>query len=73
VYVDCTEAVCIARDPKGIYRKAREGGATTVPGVQVPYETPNHPEVVVSGEHQAADASARQILEYLIEQGWVSR
>lgn len=32
VYVECPLATCIARDPKGIYRRAREGGAETVPG-----------------------------------------
>jgi adenylylsulfate kinase len=71
VYVDCAEAVCRARDPKGIYRKAREGLATTVPGVQVPYEAPAHAEVVVSGDRERPDAAAQRILEHLIEQGWV--
>jgi len=34
VFVDCPLETCIQRDPKGIYRKAREGQATHVPGLQ---------------------------------------
>jgi Adenylylsulphate kinase len=38
VFVDCPSEVCIRRDPKGIYCKAREGQANHVPGVQVAYD-----------------------------------
>ena len=40
VYVDCPLETCMSRDPKGIYRKAREGAANTVPGLQAAYEPP---------------------------------
>jgi adenylylsulfate kinase len=40
VYVDCPLETCMARDSKGIYRKAREGAANTVPGLQAAYEPP---------------------------------
>ena len=71
VSVDCAEEVCIARDPKGIYRQAREGLATTVPGVQVAYEAPRHADVVVRGDLARPEDAARQIIEYLIAQRWV--
>ena len=38
VYVDSPLQTCIARDPKGIYRNASQGGASTVPGIQAEYE-----------------------------------
>jgi adenylylsulfate kinase len=72
VYVDCPLEVCVARDPKGIYRKARSGQASTVPGVQSPYEQPEHPDVVVSGSGDAAEA-ARTILRTLDGRGYVNR
>ena len=34
---------------QGIYRKVREGEATTVPGVQTVYEPPKAPDVIVHG------------------------
>ena len=72
VYVDCRLEVCIARDPKGIYRKARSGQTSTVPGVQSTYERPEHPDVVVSGSDDALEA-ARTIVRTLEVKGYVSR
>ena len=72
VYVDCPLDVCVVRDPKGIYRKAHSGEASTVPGVQASYEPPEHPDVVVSGSGDAAEA-ARAIVRALEARGHVSR
>ena len=44
----------MARDPKGIYRKAREGAADTVPGLQSAYEPPEKPELIVDGSREIA-------------------
>ena len=49
-----------ARDPKGLYRLAREGRAPHLPGSGEPYEEPDHPELTVAGDADAAE-SARQI------------
>lgn len=49
VYVDTPLEVREARDPKGLYRLAREGGAPFVPGVTEPYEAPLRPELTISG------------------------
>jgi NADH dehydrogenase/NADH:ubiquinone oxidoreductase subunit G len=73
VYVDCTEEICRARDPKGIYRKAREGLATSVPGVQVPYEAPARPEVIVQGDRMRPDEAVQRIIDHLIDQRWICR
>ena len=73
VYVDCPEEVCIERDPKGIYRQAREGSATTVPGVQAVYEAPSRPEVVVRGDQTRPEEAAQRIIDYLIDRCWVRR
>jgi|SRR5579864_5473985 len=71
VQVDCPLDVCVARDPKGIYGHAQEGQASTVPGVQTPYEPPEHPDAVVSGNADAADA-VRAILQLLEGKGYIS-
>jgi adenylylsulfate kinase len=42
VFVDCPLEVCASRDPKGIYRMAREGKTSHVPGLQASYEPPEH-------------------------------
>jgi adenylylsulfate kinase len=71
VFVDCPLAVCMARDPKGIYRRGKEGSAAGVPGLQVDYEPPPAPDVVVQGETEAPAAAARRIVRKLIEKGYV--
>jgi adenylylsulfate kinase len=67
VYVDSPLETCIARDPKGIYRKAREGAADTVPGLQSIYEPPERPELLVHGDRETPEAAAGRVMEKLIE------
>lgn len=65
VYVKCSLATCMERDEKGIYQKAREGKATTVPGLQVPYEVPPSPEIVVDSENDPVSVCVEDIVNYL--------
>jgi len=69
VYVRCPLDVCIARDPKGVYRNARKGG--TVPGLQEAYEEPLNPEVLIESDKIPAHESARTIVNKLQEAGWI--
>jgi len=71
VHVECPLEVCVARDPKGIYRKARAGGAATVPGLQASYEPPAYPDVAVSGTGDPG-AAARRIVRALEGRGFLA-
>lgn len=71
VYVDCPLATCIARDPKGIYRKAREGAASSVPGLQAVYEPPEDPDLVVQGDREAPESAAERVVAKLVDKGYV--
>lgn len=71
VFVDCPLDVCMKRDPKGIYRRAREGRASQVPGLQATYEPPEKPEVVVRGDQDSPHEAARRIVDWLASKGWV--
>jgi adenylylsulfate kinase len=71
VYVDSPIEVCIARDPKGIYREGRAGRASTVPGLQAEYEPPVNPDVVIEGAREAPDAAAQRVIATLNERGWL--
>jgi len=53
VYVRCPLKTCMERDPKGIYRLAQLGKATTVPGIQDVYEEPVAEHVIanIKGKH----------------------
>jgi adenylylsulfate kinase len=71
VYVDSPLETCIARDPKGIYRKAREGHADTVPGLQSAYEPPEKPELVVDAGRETPEAAARRVMVLLAQNGYL--
>lgn len=72
VYVRCPLEVCMARDPKGIYRRAQQAGASSVPGLQAPYEPPEEPDVVVEGDREDPESAARRIAGKLIEKGYIT-
>jgi adenylylsulfate kinase len=69
VFVECPLATCIQRDPKGIYRKAREGKATHVPGVQTIYEPPEKPDLVIRGDRDRPEDAARRVVDTLVSKG----
>ena len=71
IYVDCPIAVCVARDPKGIYRQAHAGRASTVPGVQAAYEPPEHAEAIVSGNSEEPQVAVQTIMRILERKGYV--
>ena len=71
VHVDTPLEVCVARDPKLLYRAAREGKASTLPGVQAAYEPPFAPELVVHGDHGTPEKSAERIVGLLEHRGWL--
>jgi adenylylsulfate kinase len=69
VLVDTPLEACRQRDPKGIYQSAAN---TSVPGVHVPYEAPETPDVIVRGDREDPDAAAERIVAVLAQKGWVS-
>jgi adenylylsulfate kinase len=68
VYVSTPVEVCAARDTKGLYQT---GATTTLPGVQVSYEPPLSPELVISGARGTPQDGAREIVELLERRGWL--
>ncbi len=71
VFVDTPLAVCESRDVKGMYAKARRGEITDFTGISDPYEVPQHPEVILDTVAATPEENARQILQHLIEAGFV--
>ncbi len=72
VFVDTPMEVCEARDPKGLYKKARKGELKGFTGIDDPYEPPLHPELIVNTVRVPEEVAA-QILAYLIENAYLSK
>jgi len=67
VFVDTPIEVCEQRDPKGLYKQAREGKIPNFTGISAPYEAPNTPELVLQGAAMPPVELAKLVLERLIQ------
>lgn len=65
IYVQADLATCESRDPKGLYKKAREGKIAEFTGIDSPYEHPENPELVVDTQHNDVETCVAQILKYI--------
>lgn len=72
IYVKASLQVCEERDPKGLYRKAREGKITDMTGVGSPYEPPEDPELELDTERSTPDESVQRVLGFLREKGYIA-
>jgi adenylylsulfate kinase len=65
VYLSTPLAVCEARDPKGLYKKARAGEITNLTGIGDVYEPPLAPDVTVDTSTTPTDASVLAVMHRL--------
>ncbi|HEU5020172.1 MAG TPA: adenylyl-sulfate kinase [Pseudolabrys sp.] len=65
IFVDTPIEQCIARDPKGLYRRALAGEIKNFTGVDQAYETPEEPKLHLMAGESSAAALAEQVIEYL--------
>ncbi|HDZ00237.1 MAG TPA: adenylyl-sulfate kinase [Nitrospirae bacterium] len=72
IYLKCPLVLCMEREktrlnthaaPTGIYEKAKAG--RPVPGINVPYEEPEKPELIVDTEKESPEQAAVKIIEML--------
>lgn len=72
IYVDCSLSACENRDPKGLYKKVREGLIPNFTGISNPYEVPVNPEIVIQTESMGISECAVKVIEYLIKHQYVT-
>jgi len=72
VFVDTPIEVCEERDVKGMYARARRGEIKGFTGIDDPYEAPLNPEIIVKTVELTPEASARKIVAYLEERGFLT-
>lgn len=69
IHVATSLAVCESRDPKGLYRKARQGQIPNFTGIDSPYEAPEKPELVIDTANCSLEDAVLQIVAFLRERG----
>jgi len=71
IFVDTPLEECIARDPKGLYRRALAGEIPNFTGIDQSYEPPEAPELIVGRDNQTAELAAAQIIGFLKARGLI--
>ncbi|WP_100641995.1 adenylyl-sulfate kinase [Alteromonas facilis] len=71
VFVDTPIEVCEARDPKGLYKKARSGDIKDFTGIDAEYEAPNAPEIHLHYKDETAEETVERLYALLVEKGLV--
>jgi bifunctional enzyme CysN/CysC len=73
IYVDTTLKAAIARDPKGLYKRALAGEIKNFTGVDQPYEAPDAAELVLDTADAGAEALADRVIAELEARGNIAR
>ncbi|MCH8042378.1 MAG: adenylyl-sulfate kinase [Planctomycetes bacterium] len=71
VFVDVPLKICEARDPKGLYKKARAGELSGLTGVDSPYEPPERPELVLKAADKPPEELADEVVAFLTRRGLI--
>ena len=69
VYVDAPLEVCEARDPKGMYKRARAGEIKGFTGIDDPYEPPQKPEITLDASAKPPEVLAEEVVAFLRSTG----
>ena len=76
VFVDTPIETCEQRDPKGLYKQAREavaaGKGMGFTGVDDPYEPPANPELTFDASKQSVEEGVALVLNYLVKRGLIA-
>lgn len=66
IYVDCSLSECENRDPKGLYKKVRNGLISNFTGISNPYEIPTNSEIILRTEMENIKECTNNVIAYLI-------
>jgi adenylylsulfate kinase len=72
VFVDCSLASAEARDPKGLYKKARAGEIKNFTGIDDPYEAPINTEIHLISDKMTVGEEVDLIVSYLSDNGFLA-
>jgi adenylyl-sulfate kinase len=67
VYLSADLAICEARDPKGLYRRARQGSIRDFTGVSAPYEPPASPDLLLDTGSLSIEVTLQRLLDEVLE------
>lgn len=73
IFIDAPLAECEKRDPKKLYKKAREGEIANFTGISSPYEKPINPDIHITSSSKTIDECADKIINYLLDKNILNK
>lgn len=71
IFVDTPLEICEQRDPKGLYKKARDGEIRDFTGIDSPYELPVKADIHIQNDKIKIEKACEQIIQYLINNNYI--
>jgi bifunctional enzyme CysN/CysC len=71
IFVEAPLETVIARDPKGLYKRALAGEIKNFTGVDQPYEAPEAPELTLNSAEDSPEALADRVVKELERRGHI--
>lgn len=71
VYINTSIEECERRDPKGLYKRARDGAIKNFTGINSPYEAPETPEIEIKNDELSIQEAAIKIMNFLVKNGYI--
>ncbi|ANX12082.1 adenylyl-sulfate kinase [Fictibacillus arsenicus] len=67
IYVECPIEECEKRDPKGLYKKSREGKLNEFTGIGAPYEVPEYPDLIINTMENNLEECTTKLINFIHE------
>lgn len=65
-YCKCSIEVCIKRDPKGHYKKQLKDGVKDFIGLDIPFQEPENPDLVLDTANESIDSCFRNSIRHVL-------
>ena len=72
VFIDTPIEECEKRDPKGLYKKAKNGEIKNFTGIDSPYEAPKNPDIHIRTTEMTPSEAANEIIKQLQQKGYIN-
>ena len=71
IFIDTPLEVCEQRDPKGLYKKARDGAIKNFTGIDSPYEAPEEPQIHIKTDDCSIEGCVDIVINHLVKFGYI--
>ncbi|MDC3091643.1 adenylyl-sulfate kinase [Rickettsiales bacterium] len=66
IYIKASLEICMQRDIKGLYAKAKAGQIKNFTGLTSPYEAPDNPDLILETENKTIEKTIDELEKYII-------